>query len=167
MTEVPTWLIVTWLVISGLMFFFNLLFWGALVFVLLTRVKPAMETLTGKVEELSGKLDDISQKVQALTETVQERVDDIGTKTSSILGSVELILQQVTKQVERFAPYSVAAMTAMKLVKALNEMRHGKDVKESTTGESLLRRKATTKNQRGTKWFGLVKEKRKKFLGLF
>jgi hypothetical protein len=148
MTEIPTWVVYA----AGIFFVINIVFYAALIWVLLTKVGPAMQNLTAKVGELSQKVEDVAKRVEDVADSIKDTVGNVGQKASGILGSVELIAQSASRQFERFSPFIVGAMTAMRLVKSLNEMRHGKSAVEATKGKTLEKRPATKSK---SKLFGI------------
>ncbi len=139
MTEIPTWVVIA----AGLFFVVNILFYVALIAVLILVVKPAMQQMSAKVSELTAKVDKVAVRVEELATNVRETLESVSLKASSILGSVELIAQSASKQFERFSPFIVGAMTAMRLVKSLNEMRHGRSALEATKKKTLEKKPAT------------------------
>jgi uncharacterized protein YoxC len=135
--EIPLW----WLIVSGLFFVVHFLFYLVLIWVVVTKIKPAIDGVNAKVEELSTKVQEIGTKVDELTTNVKDRVDDVGSKASSILASIEHIAQTVSKQTERFAPMLVGTMTSIKAIKALWDIKHGSSPAEATTNRSIRRKK--------------------------
>ncbi len=145
---VPAWVI--WA--AGLFFIVNILFYIALIVVLLVVVKPAMHRMSMKLSELTGKVDKVANRVEELATNLKESLESVSMKANGILGSVELIAQSASKQFERFSPFIVGAMTAMRLVKSLNEMRHGKSALEATKKKTLEKKPATPEKK---KLFGI------------
>ena len=139
MTEVP--IIVVWL--AGIFFFVNILFYIAVIYALLFVVKPAMHRMSMKLSELTAKVDKVANRVEELATSVKDTLESVSMKANGILGSVELIAQAASKQFERFSPFIVGAMTAMRLVKSLNEMRHGKTAIEATKKKTLEKKPAS------------------------
>jgi hypothetical protein len=107
-----------------------------------------MQQMSAKVAELTKKVEVLAVRVEEVATTMKETVGNVGQKASGILGSVELIAQSASKQFERFSPFIVGAMTAMRLVKSLNEMRHGKSAMEATKGKTLEKKPATPPKKR-------------------
>ncbi|CAN5349571.1 hypothetical protein BH11ARM1_BH11ARM1_05790 [soil metagenome] len=135
---IPNW----WLYLSGAFFLVNGLLFVALIFAVI-KMLPARNALTGKVGDLTTKIESVAERVEEVAKNVGETVGSVGAKTTGILGSVELIAQSASRQFEKFSPYLVGAMTAMKLVKSLNEMRAGKDVLEATKKKTLTKKPAS------------------------
>src|ERR671916_376197 len=120
MQPVPTW----WLVLSGLFFFVNILFFigimigGFFLLKFMKDLRPRMDTLTQR-------LDDLHRRVIDLTETLHKNIEGIGGKAKGVVGSVERVAQSTSRQFERYSPFFIGALTAMRLIKALNEFRKG------------------------------------------
>jgi len=158
---VPDW----WLWVSAAFFAVNLLFFLALAVVMLKIVAlvkdlgPKVGELTTKVEGLVVKVEEVSTQVTEVAQHVKETVTDVGQKTSSILGSIEQIATTASKQFERFSPFVIGAMTAMKLVRAVADFRQERTFKGKVEKKSknLLERLLPDSKP---------KEK-KKLLGLF
>jgi hypothetical protein len=153
MQEVPSWLIVVWLIVSLLFFLTNLILLAVLAYVGL-KLRPALEDLSKKVGDLTVKIERVAERVEDLAGNLGETVGNVGQKAAGILGSVELVLQSASRQFERFSPLLVGAMTAMRLVKSLNEMKSGKSPLKATTTKTLEKRKATPPKRK--KLFGLL-----------
>lgn len=144
MNQIPTW----WLVVSAVFFAINILFFLALSFAMLKlasvikELQPKIGELSTRVEGLVQKVEQVAERVEEVATHVKETVSDVGAKTSGILGSIEGIAHAASKQFERFSPFAVGAMTAMRLVKSLNEMKHGKSVAEATKRKTLAKKPA-------------------------
>jgi uncharacterized protein YoxC len=139
MTEIPTWVVYA----AGIFFAINTAFYLVLIWVLVTKVGPAMQQMSAKVADLTTKVETVATRVEELAANVKETMDNVGQKATGILGSVELIAQSASKQFERFSPFIVGAMTAMRLVKSLNEMRHGRSALDATKKKTLEKQPAT------------------------
>ncbi len=165
MNDIPTWWLYLWLILSGVFFLLNIVFFGAMAFALF-KLASVVSALAPKVTEMSAKVDSLIHKVEAvatrleeLATSVKDNVDNVGAKASGVIGSVELIAQSVSKQFERFSPFLVGAMTAMRLIKSLNEMKKGRSAIEATKGKTLEKKRATPAGKRAPqpakKRFGL------------
>ena len=152
----PTW----WLVLSAIFFVTTIVALGAVAYLSLTVVKlvrdvrPKVDEIGKKVGVLSEKVEGIAANVQDLTESVKGTVTNVGARASHVAGSVELVANSASRQFERFAPFITGALTAIRLAKALNEMRAGRSPVAATTNQALEKRPATPVPSR------------KKFLGL-
>lgn len=138
--QIPTW----WLVISAVFFIVNIvLFIGLMVagFFLLKFLRELGPRLDG----LSKRVDDLHGRVIELTESLRKNIEGVGGKARGIVGSVERVAQSTSRQFERFSPFFIGALTAMRLVKALNEFRKGRPL-ASATKKGVLDRKPATKN---------------------
>ncbi|HSI71582.1 MAG TPA: hypothetical protein VK934_00275 [Fimbriimonas sp.] len=144
MTEIPNWVVYA----AGIFFVINIVFYAALIYVLVFQVKPAMQRIGTKVGELTKKIEEVAQRIEDVAAHTKETIGNVGQKATGILGSVELIAQSASRQFERFSPFIVGAMTAMRLVKSLNEMRQGKTAMEATKGKTLEKQPATPPKKR-------------------
>lgn len=147
----PTW----WLVLSAVFFVMNILLFGALIFACLKLVQ-VVQGVQPQVKDLSDKVHALIDKVDALAASVRENVESVGARTKGIVGSVELIAQSASRQFERFSPFIVGATTAMRLIKALNEMRHGRSAAEATNKKTLEQRPAKVDKPKRKKRFGIL-----------
>lgn len=133
MNELPGW----WLALSGFFFIANILLMGALVYVLLIVVPSYLRKLQPRVDSIAAKVDAIGHKVEQLATTTTATVETVGSRAKSVAGSVDSIAHTASKQFERFSPFIVGALTAIKLVRALSEVQRGKSVAKATSRESL------------------------------
>lgn len=139
MTEIPP----IWLWLSGIFFFVNIcLFIGWIVAIVklvgfIKTVTPKVNEISGKVNDLVVKVEQVAVRVEEVATSVKETVDGVGGRAKGVVGSAELIAQSASRQFERFSPFVVGAMTAMRLIKALNEMRHGKSATDATKKKNL------------------------------
>lgn len=149
MTEIPLW----WLILSGAFFFMNLVFFGVMAFVLIKllaivkELQPKVGELTTTVKGLVTTVQGVAHRVEELAATVKDKADNVGGKAQEVVGSTGMIMNTASRQFERFAPYITGALTAMRLVKALNEMRKGKSVTKATTQKTLDKVPATKKRR--------------------
>lgn len=155
MQEVPTW----WLAISAIFFIINTLFFVALIVVVI-KLMPVLQQMTQKIGDLTTKVEKVAEKVEEVATHLGEvaghlgeTVGNVGQKATGILGSIELITQSASRQFERFSPLLVGAMTTMRLVKALNEMKSGKPTLEATKGKTLTKKAASSGRK---KLFGIL-----------
>lgn len=148
--DIPNW----WLIVSALFFVANLVFFIVLAYlgVTLVRVlketKPKVDEISTKVSALVTKVEQVAVRVEEVANSVKETVDNVGGRAKGVVGSAELVAQSASRQFERFSPFVVGAMTAMRLVKALNEMRHGRSA-ASATKKGTLKKKPASKKSSG------------------
>lgn len=127
MTEIPTW----WLVASGIFFILNTLLFIVLgicaVFLLkfVTGLKPKIESLESSIQGLVTKVHGVADRVEEVAASVKTTVEGVGGRAKSVVGSAELVAQSASRQFERFSPFVIGAMTAIRLVKALSDARAG------------------------------------------
>lgn len=140
MTEIPTW----WLILSGLFFFMNLVLFAALAFAAVKLV-GILKQLTPKIVAIEGQVSDIAKKVQELTASIKETVDNVGGKAKGVVGGAEGVVQSASRQFERYSPFVIGSLTAIRLVSALSQARNGRSLKKATSRKGLLpRRKPKT-----------------------
>jgi uncharacterized protein YoxC len=118
MNEIPS----LWLWLSGAFFFFATLFMIVLIVVSLQLVKLTKE-LKPKIESISARVDAIGKNLEELTAHVKVTAESVGGRAQNVAHSVESIAQLASGTFERFSPYVVGAMTAMKLVSGFLQMR--------------------------------------------
>ena len=134
MNGIPVW--VSWA--AGIFFVVNILFYVALIVAvlrissLLRDLRPKIDELSGRVHSLADRIEGVAQRVEEVAESVRDTISGVGGKAKGVVGSVELIAQSASRQFERFSPFVVGALTAIRLVKALNEMRKGRPLKDAT-----------------------------------
>lgn len=141
MNEVPSWLINTWLVFSLIFFILNIgLFIGLLVF--LSNLGKWMKEMKPKIESISTRVDTIGKNVEELTEHVKHTAETVGGRAQSVASSVDSIASLASSTFERFSPYVVGAMTAMKLISGFVQMRRSLAPKslEVTTQKTKVKR---------------------------
>jgi uncharacterized protein YoxC len=145
MSEIPTW----WLVLSGVFFFMNILFFVAMTFAMLAlarmvkNIQPQISGLSTKVHGLIDTVENVAKRVEEVAASVRQTVEGVGGRAQGVIGSAEVVAHSASKQFEKFSPFVVGALTAMRLVKALNEMRHGRSAAQATKKKTLERRPAS------------------------
>ena len=139
MTSVPTW----WLVLSGIFFFMNIVLFGALAYAAV-RLVGILKTLTPKLAAIEAQVSDVVKKVQDLTKSLQETATNVGGKARGVVGSVEGVTQSASRQFERYSPFVIGSLTAIRLVTALNGVRKGRSLKGATSRKGILKRKPKT-----------------------
>ncbi|MGV3616387.1 MAG: hypothetical protein ACO1SV_13740 [Fimbriimonas sp.] len=144
MNNFPTW----WIWASGIFFVVNLLFFVALTLVLF-RLATLMKELSPKVNELSTRVNGLVTQVEQVAKKVEEVASNLATTTAElggrakgVVGSVELVAQSASRQFERFSPFVVGAMTAMRLVRALSDIRGGRKPSEALKKRNMKRKPA-------------------------
>ena len=136
---VPTW----WLVLSGLFFVANIFLFVALGVAALKLV-GVLKGLTPKIVAIEGQVQDLVKKVQALTASIQETVTNVGGKTKAVVGSAEGVVQSASRQFERFSPFVIGSLTAIRLVSALNQARQGRSLAKATSKKGIFKREPKT-----------------------
>ena len=137
MNGMPTW----WLVISGLAYLSLFLVCVSLIVVAVFAVKFLKE-VAPKVVAIEGQVQDLVKKVQALTESLHDTVSSVGGRAKGVVGSAEGIAQSASRQFERFSPFVIGALTAIRLVKALNESKKGRSLAKTTTRKGIAKKPA-------------------------
>jgi outer membrane murein-binding lipoprotein Lpp len=144
MNNIPT----IWFWLSGAFFVVNILFFFALTVALL-RVAGLIKELTPKVNELSVKVNGLVTQVQEVAKKVEEvaanvatTMSEVGGRAKGVVGSVELVAQSASRQFERFSPFVVGAITAMRLVRALSDIRGGRKPSEALKKRNMKRKPA-------------------------
>jgi methyl-accepting chemotaxis protein len=148
MTEIPSW----WFYVSGLCFLLNILLFVALIIAVI-KIIPMVQQTTQKVQELTEKVEGVANRVEEVAKNVGDKAGEIGHRATGILGSVENMAHSASRQFEKFSPFIVGALTAFRLVKALNEMKHGKSAAQATKEKTLEKQPA--------------QQQKKKLLGIF
>lgn len=136
MTTIPTW----WLVLSGIFFFMNIVLFAALAFAAVKLV-GILKDLTPKIVAIEGQVQDLVKKVQALTASVQETVSNVGGKTKAVVGSAEGVVQSASRQFERYSPFVIGSLTAIRLVSALNQARQGRSLAQATSKKGIFKKR--------------------------
>lgn len=143
---IPGWVVIA----AGVFFILNALLFIALGYVAFMVVKflkeaqPKIGELSSKVSALVAKVEQVAVRVEEVAESVKNTIDGVGSRATGVVGSAELIAQSASRQFERFSPFIVGATTAMRLVKALNEMRAGRSA-ASATKKGVLKNKPASK----------------------
>ena len=136
MTTVPTW----WLVLSGIFFVTNALLFVALGWAALKLV-GILKDLTPKIVAIEKQIQDVVKKVQELTANVQETASSVGGKAKGVIGGAEGIVQSASRQFEKFSPFVIGSLTAIRLVSALNQARRGRSPAKATSRKGILGRR--------------------------
>ena len=136
---VPTW----WLVLSGLFFFMNIVLFGALAFAAIKLVGVAQGILP-RVVTIEKQVSDLVKKVQDLTANIQQSVGELSGKAKGVAGSAEGIVQSASRQFERYSPFVIGSLTAIRLVAALNGVKKGRSLAKATSKKGVLQKKPKT-----------------------
>jgi len=144
MTEIPTW----WLVVSAAFFVVNLLMFAALGYAVIKlvafmkEVQPQITGLSTKVHSLIDTVEGVAKRVEEVALSVKDTVDGVGGKAKGVVGSAEIVMHSASKQFEKFSPFLVGTLTAIRLIKGLNEMRHGRPATKATSRKSIEKKPA-------------------------
>ena len=144
MNSFPEW----WIWASGIFFVVNLLFFAALTFalfrlaILLKEISPKVNELSVKVNALVVQVQDVAKKVEEVAQNVATTTNELSGRAKGVVGSAELVAQSASRQFERFSPFFVGAVTAMRLVRALSDIRGGRKPSEALKGKNMKRKPA-------------------------
>jgi outer membrane murein-binding lipoprotein Lpp len=129
--EIPQW----WFALSAVFLVVNIILFVCLLFVayklyqFIGVITPKVQELSTQVSALVTKMDRVSSRVEEVAISVKETVDGVGGGARGVVSSAEIIAQSASRQFERFSPFIVGAMTAIRLFKGLSDLRrdrHGK-----------------------------------------
>ena len=133
MTPMPTW----WLAISAFAYVMLALVCIALIgacvylVIFLKNVLPKIVAIEGQVKEITG-------KIQELTASIKDTVDNVGGKAKGVVGSAEGVVQSASRQFERYSPFVIGSLTAIRLVSALSKARQGTGLAKATSKKGFL-----------------------------
>lgn len=136
MTPMPTW----WLVISAFAYVCLALVCIALTVAAVFVVK-FLNGVMPKVVAIEGQVQDLVKKVQELTTHVKETVDSVSGKAKGVVGGAEGMVQSASRQFERYSPFVIGSLTAIRLVSALNQARTGRSLKKATSRKGILQKR--------------------------
>jgi uncharacterized protein YoxC len=153
MNDVPAWMITTWFWLSSIFFLLGIIVLvgifvaGLKVLQMLTELKPKIDALDQNVQGLLVKVHSVADRVEELTVSVKATVDNVGGRARGVAGSAELVAQVASRQFERFSPWLIGTITAMRLVnewraehaKAKGGKPQSKLKKASSFGQSVVR----------------------------
>ncbi len=117
----------------------NIVLFGALAFAAIKLV-GILQNLTPRLVTIERQISDVVKKVQDLTQTVHEKINSIGGRASATVGSVEGIAQSASRQFERYSPFVIGSLTAIRLVKALTEVKKGRSLGKATSRKGILKK---------------------------
>ncbi len=132
MTEIPTW----WLVLSGLFFFMNTLLFLAGIVVAIAMVRllkdlnPKIAALEKSTQELITKVQAVAERVEEVAESVRNTVQSVGGNAKHVAGSAELVAATASRQFEKVSPIVTGVLTAMKIMRAVQDMRSARSAKK-------------------------------------
>ncbi|MFI5386370.1 MAG: hypothetical protein ACHQ50_09645 [Fimbriimonadales bacterium] len=118
MTQIPEW----WLGLSTVLMALQCLFFFAMAAAVFQLIK-AVKQITPKVEALADRVQSIGIKVDGLTENVKDTMDTLGVRAKNVAGSAEQIAHTTARNYEKYSPYVVGILSALKIVKAVQEFR--------------------------------------------
>jgi hypothetical protein len=122
MNDVPAGLVETWIWFSLVFFFLNIcLFIGLLVFTV--KLMGFMKEMKPKIESISTRVDAIGKNVEELTAHVKTTAESVGGKAQSVATSVDSIAHLASTTFEKFSPYVMGALAAMRLFSGFMQMR--------------------------------------------
>jgi uncharacterized protein YoxC len=123
--SIPTW----WFVLSGIFFGLNILFFVGLTIAIVLIVKvlsalqPKLIALETSAQSLVEKVNGIAANVEELTATVKSTVADVGGHARSVASNAQIVSQTASREFERYSPLVMGALTAVKVVRAIGEIR--------------------------------------------
>ena len=132
---VPTW----WLVLSGLFFFMNIVLFAALAYAAVKLI-GILKDLTPRVVAIEKQVQDLIKKVQDLAANLQQTVGELSGRAKGVVGSAEGVAQSASRQFERYSPFVIGSLTAIRLVSALNGVRQGRSLAKSTTKKGVFKK---------------------------
>ena len=138
MTDIPSW----WLYLSGAFFLFNIVLFGVLIYAILSLVKlvkalqPRVESLEDSVKTLIVKVQDVADRVEEVATSVRDTVQNVGGRARNVVGTAEMVAGAASKQFERLAPLATGVITALKVLKAVQEFRHRRAEPEESKKKS-------------------------------
>ncbi len=113
-----------WFWLSGAFFVANIFLFIALGIAALKLV-GILKELSPKIVAIEGQVQDLVKKVQELTANIQQTVSELGGKAKGVVGSAEGVAQSASRQFERYSPFVIGSLTAIRLVSALSKARQG------------------------------------------
>ena len=131
MTEIPTW----WLVLSGVFFFLNTLLFIAGICVAIYAIKfmkelsPKIASLEQSIQQLIAKVHAVAERVEEVAAHVRDTVSNVGGKAKHVAGSAELVASSASRQFERISPIVTGVMTAVKIIRAVQNLRAARSQK--------------------------------------
>lgn len=129
-----------WVWLSIAVLVVNLVFFVTLIFVALALVRM-LKDVQPKLAALTDRVDKIGKHVEELAISAKTTVEGVGGRAQSLATSVDSIAHAASSSFERFSPFVVGALTAMRLVKALMQMKQGVSPAKATSKKALERGK--------------------------
>ena len=135
--EVPLW----WLIISAIFFIANIFLFVALGIAAL-KLAAVVKDLSPRIVAIEKQVQELVKKVSELATNLNNTVSSVGGRAKGVVGSAEGIAQSASRQFERFSPFVVGALTAIRLVKALNEAKKGRSLAKVTSRKGIAKKPA-------------------------
>ncbi|RYG22622.1 hypothetical protein EON82_16550 [bacterium] len=137
MTTIPTW----WLILSAIFFVANIFLYIALGLAAL-KLASVVKDLSPRIVAIEKQIQELVKKVSELATNLNHTVSSVGGRAKGVVGSAEGIAQSASRQFERFSPFVVGALTAIRLVKALNESKKGRSLAKATSRKGIAKKPA-------------------------
>jgi hypothetical protein len=144
--EIPYWLLLTWYILSALFFLLNLAAFAAIGFLafqmigFLKEVRPKANVLMTRGEALMSRMENVASNAEEVLSTTKERVTAVSDQAVTVMGSVNSITSTASRQFERFAPFIMGSIAAIKVVRALYDATKGRRSLEMKVEETEDRR---------------------------
>ena len=135
MNGMPGW----WLAISAFAYVCLSLVCIALIVTAFFVVKFLKE-VSPKIISIEAQVQELVKKVQELATNINETVNNVGGRAKGVVGSAEGIAQSASRQFERYSPFVVGALTAIKLVRALSDAKKGRSLGKATSRKGLAKK---------------------------
>ena len=133
MNEIPSW----WLAVSGLFFVLNAVLFVFLIVAAIQFMKfmkdvaPRIEALEKSTQELIVNVQGVAKRVDEVAASVKETVDSVGGKARGLASSAELVVSATSRQFERITPVVTGVLTAIKVIRAVRDLRHARQEKKA------------------------------------
>jgi methyl-accepting chemotaxis protein len=118
MTEIPSW----WLGVSGVFFVLGTVAMIACVIGLI-KVLQMLNEISPQVKATAQRVEEVATRVEEVAETVKTTVTEMSGRARNIAGAAEGIVNRTANVVANQSPWIVGVMTAIRLFKAVQEMR--------------------------------------------
>jgi hypothetical protein len=138
-------MITAWFWLSACFFLLNILLFIGLVVAtvmvlrLLSEMKPKIDALEQNIQGLVLKVHSVADRVEEVATSVRNTVENVGGKAKGMAGSAEIVAQSASKQFERFSPFVIGAITAIRLVTALRQFQAAKSRNFEKKAQSKVR----------------------------
>ena len=137
MTQIPIW----WLILSGIFFFVNTLMFVVLTVALFKLIKfteelsPRVKAIEAQIQELIVRLQAVAKQVEEATASVKQTVDTVGGRARGLVGTAEVLANTTGRQIERLSPIVAGVMTAVKIVRAVQDFRSARNERKARKAE--------------------------------